>query len=505
MKLSYPVDIGAYKSKSSVLALNDCLNLYPSNPQSTGAASRGGLYSMPGTIVEPFANTLGYQGQIVFQDELYALSDTQFLKIEEDGTEVVLGSLEAGAHQSAGILAHNGQTICIVIPGKNESYFYDKTNGLVRIVDPVFQERESDKGGIGGVTFIRGHFAFTTEEYLFISTVVTTNLGQTFLALDKVRPFLQDKALRPMTIKGELYVFGEDSIKPYSYQGGPDFPLVEVPGGTIDKGLVDRFAVVAFDNTFTFLGGGVNERVSVWRGTGGGTVTKISTDFIDDEWYDYKPLTVEGAFDGNCITFGYMFEGRPFIGFAPFGKRAYLYDLVTSSTQQRHVWIQVSDGGLDSVSRSFGYGIIEAYQKLFYVTFGLMTEFTPDLTKIQNSNPIPERNMVFSGSYLQAQSDPLIINRIELIAETGVGADRELRIEDSNPMVRLHSSIDGGRTFRDHGEQALGRMGEYNKRLVWQRLNYMPTSVIFKFTTSANVPVRFVRIDIEAQKGYRNA
>jgi hypothetical protein len=460
---------------------------------------------MPGTVAEPFAVSQGHQGQIVFQEELYSLSDTAFFRVEEDGTVVQLGLLNPGTHQSPGILAHNGETICIVIPGKNESYFYDKTNGLVRITDPVFQEREADKGGIGGVTFINGHFAFTTEEYLFISTLVTTNLGQNFLALDKVRPFLQDKALRPITIKGELYVFGEDSIKVYSYQGfGPDFPLVEIPGATIDKGLVDRFAVVSFDNAFTFLGGGVNERVSVWRGLGGGSVTKISTDFIDNEWYNYKPLTVPGAFDGNCIAFGYMFEGRPFIGFAPHGERAYFYDLITSSTQGRHVWIEVTDGPTSTITRAFGFGIIEAYQKLLYVTFGLMTEFSSDLTKIQNSNPIPGRSMVFSGSYLQAQSDPLIVNRLELVAETGVGADIEIDPSEADPMVRMLYSDDGGRTFKDAGERALGRKGKYSTRLVWTRMNRTPSSRIFKFTTSANVPIRFIRIDIDAQKGFRH-
>lgn len=483
MKLSLPVNSGFYKSDSPGLSQRECTNLYPSTPMEGGASSGGGLFSYPGRKDWVDFNYVAGATHI-FKGELYVATTSALIKIAEDGTETNLGAFATSGLFPQAIMDDNGETLCIVWPTVGISYFYDPTNGLVQITDSVFQGYEAESGGVRSVAFVGGYFVFNTYESIFISSLVTTNLGQNFDALDNVKPFLREKAQRVLNVRGELYVFGENISKPYSDIGGADFPFIEVPGAVIDKGVETAFSVVSFDNAYFFIGGGKNEAKAVWRGLGGGGVTKISTDSIDSH-----PIGAD-AVGAQKVASAFMFHGRPFIGFVVVDAIFY-YDVLSSSIMGYPVWFQTTY----DMAAVYTF---EAYNKIYSI-------INDKIMELDSSNE-SERGaaFTFSSPYLESQADGISINRLELQADCGVGLNPNTSISSNDPQVKLEVSTDGGNTFVDRGERSIGRYQKYTKRLVWNRLNWTPNDAIFRFSTTTGVPVRFHRIDIDFVKGQRN-
>jgi hypothetical protein len=281
----------------------------------------------------------------------------------------------------------------------------------------------------------------------------------------------------------------------YGLVGTAGFPFSQIQGATIDKGLESAGSLIVFDNAFFFFGSGQGERPAVWRGLGQGSVSKISTDFVDSQI--------------NSITsYAFMLDGRPYIGFTPFDILSnsvggcFMYDLLTSAQQGRPVWFQIEtkypSGGW------FIGGTNEAYSRIFVIGADGAVDYLDKSTNEEEGTAVGgPRICKFSGQYLTNLSYPIFINRLELIAETGTANDSLTSDTDTNPEVDLEFSDDGGRTFRSLGTRSLGKKDEFNKRLVWNRLGRTPNYRVFRFTTETGIPSRFIRIDINADRGSR--
>lgn len=497
MKLSFPVDSGHYISDSTPLANSVCTNLYPSTPFVQGGSSRGGLFAFPGLSeywshgVNNITGTHGFNfnGTTLVVLEGFNSQDSILYSVS-GGTGTLLGSF--GQSRGAPSYASNGQTACFVFPESNKSFFYDTTSGLVQITDSVFQGYEAQDGGVRSVDETDGFFVFNTYETFFKGSLVTTNGGKDFDALDFVKPFLKEKAICTKTIKGEVYVFGENTTKVYSNIGGADFPFQEIPGATMQKGTISHRTVVEFDNSFYFIGSGYNETNAVWRGIGGGAVAKVSTDYID------KNINTEGADDFN--VFAYMQNGRAFVA-------ATSRSVVYISAGPFNIPVVIGNGGVYDVQTSAVNGVpvwvdvdVLFYDSAFEVGGNLYFTKYNGVLSIDTNTSIGA--VAFTGQYLQAQSDPMIINRLELIMEAGVGAEMAGDQAALNPSVLLEFSDDGAKTWNSAGSQSVGRFGQYKNRLVWPMLGLAPQSRIFRFTADTKVPLRFHRIDMEVEKGF---
>jgi len=505
-KISQSVDTGLYLSPSSSLAHRECLNLMPTNPMVDGGVAQGGLTSMPGSSL--FASLEGRPvGAHVFNDLLYVVRQrsepttviisgspvtvyvnvTYLFSVSSSGVATEVGTFGDSYTRSA-IITDNGNVMCIVFPDA-ESYFYDTTNGLVQITDTVFQGYEAEDGGVRSVCFIDGYFVFNTYEAIFNSSLVTTNDGKNFDALDFVQPFLREKARLVLSVRGELMVFGSDTSKTYSNVGGADFPFQEIPGATIQKGLEDQVNAVEFDNSYFFIGSGLNERLAIWRGIGGGGVSKISTDYIDRQ-------IIQSGFTADLQPF--MIDGRPFIVYS--GAESFAYDVLSSSIKGVPVWIELTEGQDDDSWANLR--TVEVYNKIIVDRTDEVLYLDTSVSGVYGTG---DREFTFSGSYLQNQSEALIVNRLELVMETGIGTDIEVDPTQVNPVVLMEYSDDGANTWKSAGTREIGRQAVYEKRLVWTRLGRAPTSRIFRFTCNTSLPVNFNRVDISVEAGYRNA
>lgn len=503
-----PIDVGVYQSESLPVANQLCKNLIPWQEQTEGTSTRGFLTY--GFGIESRIDLDGVRAFHVFNGVLYAVAESKLYQINSDYSTQELGTFTGDGSNDPEI-DDNGDTMVIQFPS-GTGWFYDSTNGLVEITDPVYTDLRDADGGMQSVRHVDGFFVYLTNRTLFSGSVVTTNGGKDFDALDFLEPFLNDEARAIEVIRGELYCFGENRTKVYSTFGTGSFPFVEIDGAGFDKGIAKVGAVVVFDNSAIFIGGGQNEQNSVWRIIGGGAVSKISTPFIDSQLNQSDDLFSD-IFSGlgNLVTsFTFNIDGHFYAGFTfgrsltilgtpiDVGAGTFVYDATSSALKGRNMWHQRQ--GPSSQEFWDTRHIAEAYGQYFTaakslgigtLSKGVYTEYGQTVDR------------EFSGYYLENRNGPLFIDSVELVAESGVGNEwTSSTTVDRNPSVELEISDDGGRTFFSVGTRQLGSYLDYRVRTKWEALGMAETTRLFKFSMNADVKAVFQRLLVSLEAGY---
>ena len=480
------IDTGSYESSSTPFSAQRCVNLYPQSPQAPGTLSKGPLFFTPGILA--LSETLGPgRGAIKFLNQLYSVNGDTLYKIDEDGTLTPLGTV-AGTDRV--IMDQNGLAICIIVPSGTDSpgYFYDPDRGFYEITAPVFKEYTRQEGGVNSVAYIGGYFVYTTQYEFFLGSLPTAiSRGQNFPPLDfataEVKP---DLNVRSFAIKNELYILGEESIEVFRNTGA-DFPFVRIQGATIDKGLRARYSLVEFDNTFFFLGDYRNEGIAIWK-AGRGSAQKVSTDAIDHMMQQYTPAEIDDVF-----ATAYSEEGNYFVAFT-FPDRTLVYDAAVSALKQRPVWHERLSGGtqwrVSTITQVYNRSIVT---DLLGGNVGIL-----DRSNLEEYGEDISRE--FSTAYIYNKGTSFFVSKLELQCETGVGLD-PVRDQGVDPKILMSISDDGGHTFSDAGERALGKFGNFSRLVRWYRLGRAETKRIFKFSITSPVRVNILRCDIDIKGG----
>lgn len=481
-----PIDIGYYESSSLPLAAQNCINHYPQNPQTKGAVSSGALFLTPGIELWRTLGDGPGRGFNIFRNELYVISGTAFYKVAKSGALTALGTIEGTERV---ITSNNGVTICIQVPG-SKGYFYDTDNGLKEITDPVYADFQAQTGGVTSVAYKDGYFIFTTAIEFFLSSLVITNKGQDFDALAfstaEVKP---DDNVVAATIKNELYVAGTDSIELFQNTGA-DFPYQRINGATVDKGVAARHTFIEFDNSFVFVGGGLNESLAIWRGLAG-SVSKISTAAIDHAIQKYTQDEISSAY-----AWTYTQDGNFFVGFS-FPDTTFVYDATVSALQGRAVWHERRSN--DSVWRA--NHIIDVYGENYVLDndSGSVGKLKRTV-RTEYNNPISRE---FTGVSLYNMGKPFKLHYIELKTESGSGLPlwTTKEPEDLDPQVELLVSGDGGRSFNSYGNRSLGTYQDYTARQVWQRGGRYEDTAVLRFKTSGKAGANYTNLQVNIVGG----
>lgn len=479
-----PIDIGFYESSTLPLAAQNCINHYPQNPQTKGAVSRGALFSTPGEFEVTNVGSGPGRGFNIFKGEAFVISGKEFYKVLPTGQSELVGEIDGFDRV---ITSNNGATICIQVPG-GKGYFYSVSTGLFEIVDPVYADFQAQPGGVTSVTFKDGYFVFTTAFEFFLSSLVIDNLGQSFNGLDfgtaEVKP---DNNILARTVKNELYIVGADTIQLFQNTGAADFPFQTILGATIDKGLAALHSFIEFDNSFVFIGGGIGESLSVWRGIGG-AATKISTSAIDNLLHK---LTADEV--SKIFAWTYTEDGSFFVGFG-LPETTIVYDGTASAIQARPVWHErQSNGTAWRVTH-----IADVYAKNFVLDNqdGRVGELDRRITTEYGEDISRE----FTGAYIYNQGKPVFISMVELKTESGVGTQPGTG-HGEDPQVEMLYSINGGRDFISLGSRSLGTYQEYEARQVWKRQGRTENTILYRFKTSGETILNYTNLIVDMKGG----
>lgn len=477
-RITLPIGNGSYESFSSDLADLLSVNCYPQLPQTRGAVSGESIFLSQG--IDVFANVTGAnRATYSFQQTLFAVNGNNLYLINKNGTFVNKGEITGSGKVS---IADNGVTMSIVVPDGN-AYFYN-SDVLTRISDPTFSEHQAEEGGVRSVSSKDGYLIYTTLNVFFLSSLVTTNGGRDFNALDfSTAERKPDPIVRSMIVRGELYIFGTQTTEVFQNVGGSSFPFQRISGASNDKGLTAQFAALEFDNSYVYIGSGVGESPAIWRG-----LQKISTSAIDNKLSD---LTEDEL--SSSISFKYSEGGSFFAGFT-FGSTTFLYDATASAIKGLPIWHQRSTNGgsyrVNSMVDVYGgvYVGDKTDGKIGKINKNTFTEYGETVER------------VFTTGYLSNDGAPIFVSELELKMQSGTGLFKENK-SGVNPVINMSFSNDGGNTFINAGSKEVGKKGEFLKRQIWHRLGRIPYSRLFKFTINEPIKAVFIKLSLKVEGG----
>jgi hypothetical protein len=485
------LDLGGvfYKSESLPISAQEAVNVYLNIPQAANPVEKN-LFPTPGLTAGTTAGTdVINRGGHVFQGVPYVVNGTGLYRIDRTtdafGVDSYSSALVSGATTLPGtgrvIMSDNGAEggqICIVLPDQTNqfnTYTYTTGGGLVQISDADFD------GPVSSVDYVDGFFIFAKQDS---QKFFNSNLrdGTAYTATDFVLVESDpDSLVRMFVLNNEPIGLGSETFEPFQNIGGSGFPFQRVSGGVQSKGLVSKFAIVEVNDLMLFLGSSVNETPAIWL-TDGGRPQKLSTTAIDNEIAKYSDAVTSTAY-----AFRYSQSGAQFAGFTFPSEETFIYDF---TSKEWHTRESVNSGGGATPYRVTN--VMDAYGVLM-VGDALSTNIgVLDQDAYTEYGDILRRRFV--TPQLDNEGHPFWINALELWGEHGVGLTSG---QGSDPVVMMSFSTDGGRTFNNKISRDWGKIGEYDKRTIWNSLGRVSREVCFKFEVSD--PVKFVFAKVEAE------
>jgi hypothetical protein len=465
---------GFYENQSIPLSHQNCINWIPQLAED-GALNNGGLMTPNALVQFGTLGTAPNRGAQVMAGVPYFVNGTSLFSMDSSGTPTTIGTIAGTGRVS---MANNGTKLCIVVPGGN-GYVYNGST-LVQITDPDYITADT-------VVFKDGYYIFTASDgSVFFSSAL--NDPTSFDALDFASAELSpDDIIAAHVNHNELFILGEKTIEVFQNVGGPGFPFQRIPGGNIQKGCYAKFSPVEFDNTFLFVGGGLNERAAIWRVVSSQLAQKLSTDAIDNAIQKFTEDEIANAF-----SYTFAIGGQFIAAFTFESDTIASVTFCYNATSQK--WFQLQSGSAPGKWRV--NSVVSAHDKI--------------LCGDEEDGRIGYLDEVYSeyGSaiYRERTTQPFIINgdsqywpEVELTMESGTGITTG---QGDDPQIRMSYSDNGGRTFSAEQSRSFGKIGEYKKRPIWRRNGRVPNNRVLRFTTTDPVKANIVRLDGVLEQGY---
>lgn len=479
-RVEIPISTGFYEDSSRPIAAQTCINWIPVVPE-TNALSISQLKGTPGIGLFATNETFNNRGVHVMDSVAFFVNGTSLFRVNADGTSDNLGTITGVGRVS---MADNGIQLCIVVPGNTGYIFTQDPDTLTEITDVDF----FSLGPSNQVEYKDGFFIHIAKTLFFNSAL---NDGLTYGSLDfgtaEADP---DDNTAIHVNRNVLYIAGNETIEPFQNIGGSGFPFQRIAGGLIQKGVKAKFSVVDFDNSFVFLGGGVNEQPAIWRFTGSSAV-KISTQAIDNIIGKETDAQLEAVFATT-----HAIDGSYFVTFH-FSDSTFSYDATASANLGKPVWHERqsrNDQGTQtkwrvaSIATAYGKTLVGDVlgPNIGEIDTDAFTEYGTLIDRDVSTGP------------LQADGQNFFVNELEITAESGVG---NTVAPGADPQITMSMSVDGGNTFGNELSRSLGKIGEYNQRQIWRRLGRVPRFAMFRFSVSAEVRPVIIKLVADIEGG----
>lgn len=495
MKLDF---VGAaYTGRSRNLNAQRCVNLYPEIDPANGKNVMA-LYGTPGLSLFVYLGTAPMRGMHTLKDVIYGVSGSKLYKILANGTASELGTLLSSSGRVS--MADNGTQIMIV--DGDYGYIYNiNTGGFAQVVDADFP-------GADVVTFMDGYFIFNkpgTGSYMITSLYDGTAVD----ALDiKTAERDPDLLISLINDHGELWLFGEYTTEVHYNSGAASFPFERMNGVVIEEGIVARWSVVKFDNSTMWLAQNKQGKGYVVRANGY-TPQVVSTRAIEYQISTYPTIS-------DAYAYSYTEEGHRFYVLTfPTGNATWVYDATTG------LWHERSSYGVGR-HRAGSYVFFNGKHYVGDYLDGDIYEMSLDYLD-DRGDPI-ER--IRAGQYIHNRMKPLFVHRLAVDMETGVGTTGAVvsatyiadgtyaaggqitaagvinsTLSGADPKAMLRWSDDGGHTWSNEHWAGIGKMGEYKKQVIWNRLGYTNNSRAFELKITDPVKVAILDANIELTAG----
>lgn len=479
-----PLPLGFYTSDSLPFSAQRCINWIPTVAE--GPALNQTKLSQP-LGIKQFSDTLnpGGRGSWDLGEVPFFVNGNSLISVSSTGVITNHGTIPGTGRVS---MASSSLHLVIVIPGLSAFVFTKSTSTLTQITDPDFIISDT-------VEFKDTFFVFSASDgTVFFHSELNDPLD--FNALDfgtsEINP---DPIIALHVNHNELFVLNSLTIELFQNVGGSGFVFQRIPGANIQKGCLAKFSVVEFDNSFCFVGGGVNEKAAIWKVIGSSSVTKISTDAIDTEIQKFTEDEIANSFAMTFAERGQFFAVFTFES-ERIPSRTFVYNATASQLSGGKVWFEFQSGLSEEGNRWQVASIVKAYGKLLVsdLTTGLIGELDKNtLTYYDDPILMSMTTQPFSQDGL-----PIFAGEFEATFESGVGLTTG---QGSDPQVRYSFSDDGSRTFTGEFKRGIGLIGKYEQRSVWRRQGRFPVARSIRLTITEPVVANLLRLAATPEVG----
>lgn len=472
-----PITGGSYPSRSPVQSNQQAINWYI-QPAEGGGLSGEALFGTPGIFEQANTGTIEQvnRGSHVMAGIAYFVNGTTLYRVNritvsgvDSFTTDNLGTIPGSGFVS---LADNGIQLMILVPGGDGFIWVEDTTTFTKIIAAGF----TANGNPQYVKFLDGYFVVTTDTKKFI--VSALNDGLAWDALDFGTAEADPDTIVSLIVnRNQLYIAGSETFEGFQNIGGAGFPFQRVPGLVLPKGLAAPFTLVEVAGTFAFIGGGTDESPSVYAFTGN-DFQKISTDGIDEL---LRTATDEQIADAFAVA--YSQSGAEFVCFTVANKT-----LCFNFTSKR--WTERSSrttiGNVINDTKWRVNSLVTAYGRLLVGDSqdGRIGELDLDTESEYGENilrtlvPIPYSN----------DGKGFTVPSLELTMQSGVGT------ATNDPQIRLSVSRDG-RKFDDEISRGIGKIGQFNRRIIWRRVGRFERFAQLKFEMSGMVKPVIIKLE----------
>lgn len=449
-RLPLPLGLKLAKGASGLVSAENLVNLYPEANRGQALAPVN-LLSIPGQA--SFATIGGTpRGQFRAGNTHFAVRGETLYTVDAAGTATSRGTIEGSERCD---FAYDGNYLHVVADLK--SYYVDiATFTVSEQVDPDFEQANSccvvnnllvvSRNGTGEIAWPSLTDPTAWDGLDFANAETSPD------SIQAVRESAQ-----------ELLIFSEETTEPWRFTGNPDqYFEASSAASSIKVGTRWRDTIQNVDNAPFWLATNAEGSLYVAR-LNGYNAQRISTHAIE------KNLEAAGADAlANAFGFSYGSVGHAFYGITLPDHCTWVYDVATNEWHQRLAgsWplvtpeIPQGDWGIRDFCVNAGrQAILGKTDGDLYVLDS--TSFSQDgggIVREVTSPPFFADGLSFT------------ISEIELIVEAGVG----LSSGTTDPTVQMSLSFDGGKTWSDAFEEALGPLGEYGYGVRFNRCGRCP-------------------------------
>lgn len=464
-----PLYGGAYQARSLIAAAQEAINVYPEiNPEGSQAPTPVTNYLTPGLLplidapavspVRCLYRASDGTGFTVIGDTLYSL-DTNF-------NLSVVGAIP---FSTAPVSMNDNGIVAFLVDGTATGYVIDLDTLAFSSVGLVEGFIGADKVVVLD-TFFLFNVPGTNAFYSSLSNVDYAQVtgGTAFDPLDiAAKTNRPDPIVTMDVVNGDVWIIGAYTSEAWNLIGGAGFPFARIPGAVINHGCSATFGEAQADTSLFWLMRDNQGEGMIVQSSGYG-VTRVSTHAMEQAIQHYSLIS-------DCIMFTRQEDGHYFlVVIFPTADVTWEMDI---QSRQWHKWLSYDNNGVGHRNRSncfmefAGKNVVGDYQngKLYDLDHAT---FTDDGNPIVRERSFPV--VVAFGHNTKYQS-------LVLDIQPGLIED------DSDPMVDLLISDDGGKTFPITLQQSLGLAGEYSKNLKYGPPLGMARYRVYKVRWSAAV------------------
>lgn len=460
---------GAYEARSVIASAQRCVNLYPQInqmesfmmlPQLAGAPTILTHYPTPGLITKATAAEGNWRGLYLANNgTLYGVCGSSVYSISTAWALTKLGTIGSTAGRVS--MADNGVTL-VIVDGSTKGWTVDLTsNAFAQLVDAT-----GSFVGADFVTYLDTFFLFNKPNSQAFYTSLSNSLTFDPLYIANKTGYA-DNLVGIAVVNRLLWLIGEQTTEIWYDSGDATFPFTRLDGAFVQHGCIAPGSIAQQDVNVFWLSKDPQGQCIVMMGAGS-EAARISTHAIEHEIQGYGTVS-------DAISYVHQTEGHTFYVLTfPSADKTWVYDM---STKLWHERMSMDSNGNEHRHRpQCG---IAAYGQF------VVGDYENGNLSIYDLNTYTENG----ASVRRIRSFPHVVNELkrlmyrQFVADMQCGATTD---PAESPKVELRWSDDRGVSFGTPVIKSLGKVGQTQTMLQWQRLG-MARDRVFEIAWSAPV------------------